>query len=181
MLDGSPFRSGDVGGDIVCACKLQGTYRCMQRLLFGSFFSPGDLLPREFTLTLSHKLVQLLLYLQPLFRQVDTLSAERVLQIFRQKKLKKIGIRSKDLSDALERCTKGSGIALLIVIPAAIFGLWVFSDWFLANDTFHFELVPAMMGMFVYKAAALVQVYRDNEDLRFIFPESEEASSDGQR
>ncbi|KAI4304755.1 hypothetical protein MLD38_040227 [Melastoma candidum] len=53
-----------------------------------------------------------LLYLQLLFRQEDTLSAERVPQIFHQKKLKKIGIRSEDLSDALERWTKGSGIAL---------------------------------------------------------------------
>ncbi|KAI4340467.1 hypothetical protein MLD38_025298 [Melastoma candidum] len=125
-----------------------------------------------------------LLYLQLLFRQADTLSAERVPQIFRQKKQKKIGIRSEDLSDALERWTRGSGIALSsprLVIPATIFGIWALSDRFIANDMFHFELVPAMMGMFVYKAAALVQVYRDNEDLRFIFPESEEASSDGQR
>lgn len=28
-----------------------------------------------------------------------------------------------------------------------------------------------MFGMFVYKAAALVQVYRDNKDLGFEFPE----------
>jgi hypothetical protein len=28
-----------------------------------------------------------------------------------------------------------------------------------------------MFGMFVYKAAALVQVYRDNKDLSFEFPE----------
>jgi hypothetical protein len=33
------------------------------------------------------------------------------------------------------------------------------------------QLVPAMFGMFVYKAAALVQVYRDNKDLGFEFPE----------
>lgn len=41
-----------------------------------------------------------------------------------------------------------------------------------------FQLVPAMFGMFVYKAAALVQVYRDNEDLQFIFPDKEEGSID---
>lgn len=35
------------------------------------------------------------------------------------------------------------------------------------------QLVPAMFGMFVYKAAALVQVYRDNKDLSFAFPEDE--------
>jgi len=33
-----------------------------------------------------------------------------------------------------------------------------------------------MMGMFAYKAAALIQAYRDNEDLRFIFPDDEESS-----
>lgn len=36
------------------------------------------------------------------------------------------------------------------------------------------QLAPAMFGMFAYKAAALVQVYRDNEDLRFVFPDSED-------
>ena len=35
-----------------------------------------------------------------------------------------------------------------------------------------------MIGIFAYKAAALVQVYRDNEDLQFVFPENEEQSSD---
>lgn len=40
------------------------------------------------------------------------------------------------------------------------------------------QIVPAMVGMFVYKAAALVQVYRDNEDLQLVFPENEEGSSD---
>ena len=40
------------------------------------------------------------------------------------------------------------------------------------------QIVPAMVGMFVYKAAALVQVYRDNEDLQFVFPENEGISCD---
>lgn len=40
------------------------------------------------------------------------------------------------------------------------------------------QLVPAMFGMFAYKAAALVQVYRDNEDLQFVFPDNEEGSND---
>jgi hypothetical protein len=35
-----------------------------------------------------------------------------------------------------------------------------------------------MFGMFVYKAAALVQVYRDNDDLKLVFPDSGEGSSD---
>lgn len=39
------------------------------------------------------------------------------------------------------------------------------------------QLVPAMFGMFAYKAAALVQVYRDNEDLTLVFPENEEEAS----
>lgn len=43
---------------------------------------------------------------------------------------------------------------------------------------FYLQLVPAMVGLFAYKAAALVQVYRDNEDLQFIFPDNAEGSSD---
>jgi hypothetical protein len=35
-------------------------------------------------------------------------------------------------------------------------------------------LVPGMMDFLAYKAAALVQVYRDNEDLRLILPEEED-------
>ncbi|KAK8550779.1 hypothetical protein V6N13_119280 [Hibiscus sabdariffa] len=120
------------------------------------------------------------LYLQLLYQHADKLSQEMVPQIFKQKKLKKIGIRSEDLQDFFERTIKGSGIALSsprLVIPAAVYGLWILSHKFLANDFFDFQLVPAMLGMFAYKAAALVQVYRDNEDLQFIFPENEEQSS----
>ncbi|XP_062173228.1 uncharacterized protein LOC133878663 isoform X2 [Alnus glutinosa] len=115
------------------------------------------------------------LYLQLLCQHADTLSRETVPQVFRQKKSKKIGIRSEDLKDFIEKSFKGSGIALSsprLVIPAAIYGLWVLSHQYFANDFFDFQLVPAMFGMFVYKAAALVQVYRDNEDLQFIFPEN---------
>lgn len=43
---------------------------------------------------------------------------------------------------------------------------------------FVWQIVPAMFGMFVYKAAALVQVYRDNEDLALILPENLGNSSD---
>uniref|UniRef100_A0A0D9VTG9 Uncharacterized protein n=1 Tax=Leersia perrieri TaxID=77586 RepID=A0A0D9VTG9_9ORYZ len=39
------------------------------------------------------------------------------------------------------------------------------------------KLVPGMMGFFAYKAAALVQVYRDNEDLRLILPEEDADTS----
>ncbi|XVE59610.1 hypothetical protein DITRI_Ditri05aG0059700 [Diplodiscus trichospermus] len=121
------------------------------------------------------------LYLQLLYQHVDNLSKEMVPQIFMQKKSKKIGIRSEDLQDFLERSIKGSGIALSsprLVIPAAIYGFWILFHKFLGNDFFDFQLVPAMVGMFAYKAAALVQVYRDNEDLQFVFPENEEQRSD---
>ncbi|KAF9676348.1 hypothetical protein SADUNF_Sadunf09G0129300 [Salix dunnii] len=93
----------------------------------------------------------------------------------------RIGIRSEDLRDSFERSIKGSGIALSsprIVIPTAIYGLWVLSHQYFPNDIFEIQIVPAMFGMFVYKAAALVQVYRDNDDLKLVFPDSEEGLSD---
>ncbi|KAK4790455.1 hypothetical protein SAY86_017759 [Trapa natans] len=120
------------------------------------------------------------LYFHLLCKHVDNLSRESVPQIFRKKKIKKIGIRSEDLSDSLEKSIKGSGMALSsprLVIPATIYGLWALSHQYVGSNIFDFQLVPAMLGMFVYKAAALVQVYRDNEDLKFIFPENEEDSS----
>nr|XP_023920999.1 uncharacterized protein LOC112032467 [Quercus suber]POF25092.1 hypothetical protein CFP56_75478 [Quercus suber] len=121
------------------------------------------------------------LYLQLLYKHVDNLSRDIVPQVFMQKKKKKIGIRSEDLKDSIEKAIKGSGIALSsprLVIPAAIYGLWILSHQYFSNDLFDFQLVPAMVGMFVYKAAALVQVYRDNEDLQFVFPENGDGSSD---
>ncbi|KAF3439413.1 hypothetical protein FNV43_RR17691 [Rhamnella rubrinervis] len=117
------------------------------------------------------------LYLQLLYQHTDNLSREVVPQIFMRKKSKKIGVRSEDVKDLFERSIKGSGIALSsprLVIPAAIYGLWVLSHHYIVTDLFDFQLVPAMLGMFVYKAAALFQVYRDNEDLHFVFPENEE-------
>ncbi|TKY67045.1 hypothetical protein E2542_SST09936 [Spatholobus suberectus] len=120
------------------------------------------------------------LYLQLLYQHADNISSENVPQIFKKKKSKKIGIRSEDLSDLLERSIKGSSISLSsprLVIPAAIFGLWVLFHKYFTNDFFDFQIVPAMFGMFVYKAAVLVQVYRDNEDLQLVFPENEDGSS----
>ncbi|RVW33297.1 hypothetical protein CK203_085348 [Vitis vinifera] len=52
------------------------------------------------------------LYLQLLYQHADNLSKEAVPQIFMKKKSKKIGIRSQDLEDLLEKTIKGSGIAL---------------------------------------------------------------------
>ncbi|GAB4824650.1 hypothetical protein Ancab_007522 [Ancistrocladus abbreviatus] len=121
------------------------------------------------------------LYLQLLYQHVDSISKDSIPQIFMRKKSKKIGIRSEDLKDTMEISVKGSSIALSsprLVIPAAIYGLWVLSRQHLANDFFDFQIVPAMFGMFAYKAAALVQVYRDNEDLQFVFPETDQSSSD---
>ncbi|XP_049380433.1 uncharacterized protein LOC125845059 isoform X1 [Solanum stenotomum] len=120
------------------------------------------------------------LYYQLLCQHADNLSQETVPDIFTKKKIKKIGIRSEDLQDFFERSVKGSSIALSsprLVIPAAIYGLWELSQHF-THDLFDFQLVPAMVGLFVYKAACLVQVYRDNEDLQFLFPGNEEGSGD---
>ncbi|KAI3984211.1 hypothetical protein MKX01_011165 [Papaver californicum] len=120
------------------------------------------------------------LYLQLLYFHVDNLTREAVPQIFRQKKVKKIGIRSEDLQNFLETVLNGSGFVLSsprLVIPAAIYGLWGLSTHF-SNDLFSFQLVPAMLGLFAYKAAALVQVYRDNEDLKLIFPGADEYSNE---
>ncbi|CAE6114660.1 unnamed protein product [Arabidopsis arenosa] len=114
------------------------------------------------------------LYLQLLYGYADDLSREAVPGIFLKKKSKKIGIRSEDLEDFVERTIRGSGLALSsprLVIPAAIYGLWILSHKYFQNDLFDFQIVPAMVGLFVYKAAALVQVYRDNQDLQFIFPD----------
>lgn len=114
------------------------------------------------------------LYLQLLYRYVDNLSRESIPKIFRERKIKRIGIRSDDVADTFEKVVKGCSMVLSsprLVIPAAIYGLWGISQHF-AND--FFQLTPAMVGVFAYKAAALVQVYRDNEDLQLIFPGSDE-------
>ncbi|KZV30547.1 hypothetical protein F511_05697 [Dorcoceras hygrometricum] len=120
------------------------------------------------------------LYFQLLCKHADNISSDIVPQIFTKKRTKRIGIRSEDLQDAFERSVKGASIALSsprLVMPAAIYGLWELSQHFF-HDVFDFQLVPAMVGLFAYKAAALVQVYRDNEDLQFIFPDSAEDLTD---
>ncbi|KAL6901998.1 hypothetical protein ACP4OV_004874 [Aristida adscensionis] len=115
------------------------------------------------------------LYLQLLYRHTDNLSKEDIPEIFLKKKVKKIGITSEDLKNTIEKTLGGTAVALSsprLVIPAVIFGLSSLSDHF-NNSFFNFELLPGMMGFLAYKAAALVQVYRDNEDLRLILPEEE--------
>ncbi|KAJ0960700.1 hypothetical protein J5N97_001427 [Dioscorea zingiberensis] len=116
------------------------------------------------------------LYLQLLYYHSDNMSRNDVPEIFKQKKLKKIGIRSEDLTNTLEKTLNGCTMALSsprLVIPAAIYGLWALSHNFF-NNYIDFQLVPAMFGFFAYKAAALVQVYRDNEDLLIVFPDNED-------
>lgn len=116
------------------------------------------------------------LYLQLLYYYIDNLSKEAIPQVFLQKKLKKIGIRSEDMKDAVEKTFWGSAMVLSsprLVIPVALYGIWFLSQHILSNV--EFQIVPAMLGFFAYKAAALVQVYRDNEDLQLIFPDNEES------
>lgn len=120
------------------------------------------------------------LYLQLLYRHADNLSKEDIPEVFLRKKVKKIGITSEDLKNTIEKTLGGAGVALSsprLVIPAVIFGLSALSDHF-QNSFFSFEVLPGMMGFLAYKAAALVQVYRDNEDLRLILPEEEGADID---
>ncbi|XP_047081593.1 uncharacterized protein LOC124692299 [Lolium rigidum] len=115
------------------------------------------------------------LYLQLLYRRADNLSKEDVPEVFLRKTVKKIGIRSEDLKNTVEKTLGGSVFVLSsprLIIPAVIFGLSTFSSHF-HNSIFNFELVPGMMGFFAYKAAALVQVYRDNDDLRLILPDDD--------
>uniref|UniRef100_A0A0E0CZT6 Uncharacterized protein n=1 Tax=Oryza meridionalis TaxID=40149 RepID=A0A0E0CZT6_9ORYZ len=121
------------------------------------------------------------LYLQLLYRHTDNLSKKDVPEIFMKKKVKRIGIRSEDLKNTIEKVLGGISVALSsprLVIPAIFFGLSTLSDHF-QNSILNFELVPGMMGFFAYKAAALVQVYRDNEDLRLILPEEDADSKVG--
>ncbi|KAF3618776.1 putative F-box protein-like [Capsicum annuum] len=88
------------------------------------------------------------LYYQLLCQHADNLSQEAIPEIFKKKKLKKIGIRSEDLQDFFERSVKGSSIALSsprLVIPAAIYGLWELSQHF-AHDLFDFQMCGLTRG-----------------------------------
>ncbi|XP_073111147.1 uncharacterized protein [Elaeis guineensis] len=81
------------------------------------------------------------LYLQLLYHHTDNLSRAAVPETFMQKKLKKIGIRSQDLKNMLEKTLSGTTMALSsprLVIPAAIYGIWALSHNFL-NNYFDFQ------------------------------------------
>ncbi|KAH9295168.1 hypothetical protein KI387_038756, partial [Taxus chinensis] len=114
-------------------------------------------------------------YLRLLYHHADNISKENLAEVFTRKRVKKIGIRSDDLRDSFEKIAGGTAIALSsprLVIPTAIFGCWALSKHFFA-DSFDFQLAPAILGLFAYKAAALVQAYRDNEDLLIDFLKDE--------
>ena len=55
----------------------------------------------------------------------------------------RIGIRSEDLEDFVKRTIRGSGMALSsprLVIPAAIYALWILSHKYFQNDLFDFQV-----------------------------------------
>lgn len=117
------------------------------------------------------------LYLQLLCTCTDNISKASIPRIFIHKKVRKIGITSDDMVNTLEKALNGTNMALSsprLVIPVSIYGLWALSHQYVS--IFDFQLVPAMLGFFAYKAAALVQVYRDNEDLGMVFPDSDDNS-----
>lgn len=65
----------------------------------------------------------------------------------------RIGIRSEDIQTVFEKSVKGSGIALSsprLVIPAAIYALWILSHKFLANDFFDFQVRKDYIYIFYF-------------------------------
>ncbi|CAM6023181.1 unnamed protein product [Sphagnum balticum] len=122
------------------------------------------------------------LYLQLLFRHADSLSEDNVADVFMRRKLKKIGIRSGDVKDSLEKTFYGIRMALSsprLSIPAGLYTLWAFSAHYseTSSFTFHLQVVPLMLGFFAYKAAALIQAYRDNKDLLLIISKGNDDSN----
>lgn len=63
----------------------------------------------------------------------------------------RIGIRSEDLKNLLERTVKGSTVALSsprLVIPAAIYGVWGLSHHFL-DYSFDFQVISCMLPVLI--------------------------------
>lgn len=122
-----------------------------------------------------------LLYLQLLFRHADRLSEENVAAVFRRKRQKKIGVRSSDLQDAFEKAFFGTSFALSsprLVIPAALYGLWTLEHQ-LGHQQLDLQITPLMFGFFAYKAAVLVQTFRENKDLSMDFEKDNKKSTLG--
>ncbi|KAF2581610.1 hypothetical protein F2Q68_00000762, partial [Brassica cretica] len=91
------------------------------------------------------------LYLQLLYGYADGVTREDVPNIFLKKKTKKIGIRSEDLEDFVKRTIRGSGMALSsprLVIPAAIYALWILSHKYFQNDLFDFQFQPWLVCLY---------------------------------
>ncbi|XP_013630302.1 PREDICTED: uncharacterized protein LOC106336120 isoform X2 [Brassica oleracea var. oleracea] len=91
------------------------------------------------------------LYLQLLYGYADGVTREDVPTIFLKKKTKKIGIRSEDLEDFVKRTIRGSGMALSsprLVIPAAIYALWILSHKYFQNDLFDFQFQPWLVCLY---------------------------------
>ncbi|XP_024517079.1 uncharacterized protein LOC9628878 isoform X2 [Selaginella moellendorffii] len=113
-------------------------------------------------------------YLQLLANQVDKTSELTVPQIFTQRKRRKtIGFTSNDLRDSVEKNLQGIRFALSsprLLLVVAFYGVWLGSSQLGQDLPFKLEIAPMLLGFFAYKAAALVQAYRDNKDLLITFP-----------
>ncbi|MCO5597858.1 hypothetical protein L7F22_051943 [Adiantum nelumboides] len=142
---------------------------------FGSIYC-GLLFSIEASVSYALGALGSLLYLQLLFRHADRLSEENVASVFRRKRQKKIGVRSSDLQDAFEKALFGSSFALSsprLVIPVALYGLWTYQLGHLQLDL---QITPLMFGFFAYKAAVLVQTFRENKNLAMSFEKDKSTS-----
>ncbi|EFJ23580.1 hypothetical protein SELMODRAFT_103361 [Selaginella moellendorffii] len=110
----------------------------------------------------------------PSFSYFDKTSELTVPQIFTQRKRRKtIGFTSNDLRDSVEKNLQGIRFALSsprLLLVVAFYGLWLGSSQLCQDLPFKLEIAPMLLGFFAYKAAALVQAYRDNKDLLITFP-----------
>ncbi|KAJ7566371.1 hypothetical protein O6H91_02G099600 [Diphasiastrum complanatum] len=121
-----------------------------------------------------------LLYLQLLYNHADKVSKDNIAEVFLRRKRKKIGIRSEDVQEFFERTAQGMTLSLSsprLVFPGVLFALWSFSKHVAVEFTipYHLQLAPMFLGFFAYKAAALIQAYRDNKDLLMNFDKEEDS------
>lgn len=111
-------------------------------------------------------------YLHRLYQYADNLSEDDVADVFRKRRFRRIGIRSSDLEESFSKTVEGLKMVMKgssrLAIPAALFALTAAFDHF-TPDNLQLQTPPLMLGFFAYKAAALIQAYRDNKDLLIIF------------
>eukprot|EP00850_Spirogloea_muscicola_P018352 SM000167S02965 [mRNA] locus=s167:240476:241133:+ [translate_table: standard] len=80
------------------------------------------------------------------------------------------GITTQGFSSFLQKAASGSQQALAsrrLAVPAALMAMWAVTSH-LSNKVeghFHLELAPILLGFMAYKAAALIQAFRDNKEL----------------